>query len=470
MKNLRDQITQLQLASSSLEISGEAFNEHCQEALGYLIPFINAIGDAPAMPERSKKPILDELKAKFPKPSTPLQRLIETQLDRGLETASGNFMGYIPGGGVLTSALADLVIGVTNRFSALYFGAPGAINTENEVIKWLCDLFNLGKNAWGCLTSGGTHATLTCFLAARESVDEQEVKKLVVYLTNQVHFAIHRSLKVVGLHKAHIHYVPTKADLTMDTNSLQEAIQTHLSQGLHPFLVIATAGTTNTGSVDPLESIMQIAQQHKLWMHVDAAYGGMFMLTEVGKQAFKGIEKADSIVVDPHKGMFLAYGVGAALVNNQEFLKSVFKEEAEYLPKADNELCRSPFDYSLELTRHNRAPRIRLSLDLLGEESFKNAILEKHLLALWLYQQLKLIKGIQLFAEPSLSIVAFRLSSDLATERLLDSIIADGLINVSATRIEKTFWIRVCILSFRTHIEHVECLVAKIAAIQSKEA
>lgn len=471
MENLQAQIAQLQLASSSLEISGEAFYEHCQEAFNYLIPFINAIGNAPAMPELSNNPILTTVNTAFQEPSTPLQRLIASQLDRGIETASGNFMGYVPGGGVLTSALADLVISVTNRYTGLHFGAPGSTESENKVIKWFCDLFEMGSKAWGCLTSGGTHATLTCLLAARESVEEIDVNTLVIYLTNQAHFAVRRSLKVMGLHHAHIHYVRTHPDLSMDSRDLNASIQTHLAEGLRPFLIVASAGTTNTGSIDPLESISAIADKHKLWMHVDAAYGGMFMLTEVGKETLRGIEKADSVVVDPHKGMFLAYGVGVALVRNQRFLKSAFHEDAEYLSRTDTTdttANRSPVDYSLEMTRHNRAPRIRLSLDLLGVECFKSALLEKHLLARWLHQQLQLLDGVMVFAEPRLSVVAFRASSDLGTEKLLASITADGLINVSSTRLEETLWIRACILNFRTHMVHVESLIIRVSEFMKR--
>lgn len=468
MENLRTQITQLQLDSSALEISGETFYEQCQEAFNYLIPFINTIGNAPAMPELSTHPILTTLQDSFQTPTTPIQRLIAAQLDRGIETASGNFMGYIPGGGILTSALADLVIGVTNRFAGLHFGAPGGTESENEIIRWFCDLFEMGSEAWGCLTSGGTHATLTCLLAARESVEKIDTKTLVIYLTNQAHFAIRRSLKVMGLHHAHIHYIRTNDDLSMDDKDLSASIQTHLAKGLHPFLVIASAGTTNTGSVDPLKAISELAHKHKLWMHVDAAYGGMFRLTEAGKEVLQGIERADSIVVDPHKGMFLAYGVGVALVKDHLFLKSAFQEDAEYLSRQETVTNRSPLDYSLEMTRHNRAPRIRLSLDLFGVACFKSALLEKHLLARWLYQQLQLINGIIIFAEPELSIVAFRASSQIETEKLLASITADGLINVSSTRIEETLWIRACILNFRTHIEHVERLIVKISEYMSR--
>ncbi|CAM2905449.1 pyridoxal phosphate-dependent decarboxylase family protein [Legionella worsleiensis] len=466
MENLSDHISQLQFETSSLEISGEEFYEYCQEALNYLVPFINQVGNAPAMPELSANSILSELKTTFHEPLTPLQRLIATQLDRGIETASGNFMGYVPGGGVLTSALADFVISVTNRYTGLHFGAPGNTESENKVIKWFCDLFEMGGDAWGCLTSGGTHATLTCLLAARESVEQIDINNLVIYMTNQAHFAIRRSLKVMGLHHAHIHFVRTCNDLSMDSEDLDASIQTHLDQGLHPFLIITSAGTTNTGSVDPLESISEIADKHKVWMHVDAAYGGMFVLTEVGKKTLKGIENADSIVVDPHKGMFLAYGVGVALVKKQRFLKSAFHEDAEYLSRPDTKEAietRSPVDYSLEMTRHNRAPRISLSLDLLGIECFKSALLEKHLLACWLHQQLELLDGVIIFAKPRLSVVAFRLAYNLETEKLLASITEDGLINVSSTRLGETIWIRACILNFRTHMVHVEHLLEKIS-------
>jgi aromatic-L-amino-acid decarboxylase len=220
-------------------------------------------------------------------------------------------------------------------------------------------------------------------------------------------------------------------------------------------------------SLHPLEKIADVAQQNHLWFHVDAAYGGFFVLSGLAKPALRGIERADSIVVDPHKGMSMPQGTGASLVRNGELLKDALREDAAYLPHRDDTPPRperSPGDYSFELTRHNRAPRIRLGLDLYGEQAFAAALSEKLLLARWLFHELCQVPGVTVLCEPQLTVVAFRAASEKLTQDLLQAILRDGQLFLSPTRLRGEFWIRACVLSFRTHIEHMEALVERIAA------
>jgi glutamate/tyrosine decarboxylase-like PLP-dependent enzyme len=255
----------------------------------------------------------------------------------------------------------------------------------------------------------------------------------------------------------------------MNVAELSRLVREDLKSGLHPFLVVATAGTTNTGAIDPLEDIAKVARDQRMWFHVDAAYGGFFMLCDLARPALRGIEWADSIVVDPHKGMSMPQGTGAGLVRNGELLKTALQEEAAYLPHTGGTPPRperSPGDYSFELTRHNRAPRITLSLDLHGKEAFAATLSEKLLLSRWLFQELSQIAGVTVLCEPQLTVVAFRAASEKLTRELWQAILRDGQIFVSPTLLRGEFWIRACVLSFRTHIEHMEALVERVKAFQ----
>ena len=467
--SLLAEIASLRTRSATLDLSGADFRRYCEQAIEPLSVFIDGLADAPAFPAQSDHPISAEIGLNSNKDAA-VHRLIATQLEGGMEHGSGGFMGYIPGGGLLSAAVADLVVAVTNRYSGFTYSAPGAARTENQVIEWLSQLFGLGPNAWGCLTSGGTMATLNCLLAARETVDHMPAEKMGIYLTDQAHHAVSRTLKTLGLHRSAIHTVATDSRLRMDVADLSRAIELHRQQGVHPFLVVASAGTTNTGAIDPLPEIARVARENSLWFHVDAAYGGFFILSESGRALLQGIEQADSLVVDAHKGMFLPHGIGASLVRNADQLKAALQEDAPYLHHSAapvSKIERSPADYSFELTRHNRAPRIRLSLDLFGVEPFAAALSEKLLLARWLFQQLSQISGIEVLGQPELTVVAFRAASEAHTQALAEAVICDGQVFASPTRIRGEFWMRACIVSFRTHLEHVEALVSRVRAFQA---
>lgn len=464
----RRQIAELRARSARLEWSGEEFRRQCESALDPLAAFVEAAGGGPAFPEQSANPLSNQISGQLD-PENPVHKLIAGQLQRGTEHGSGGFLGFIPCGGLPAAALADLVTSVTNRYSSFTHAAPGAAAAECEVIDWLCHLFGLGADAWGVLTSGGTMATLNCLLAARESVEGVPVEKLAIYMTDQAHHCATRSLKTMGLHRAVTRIVATDELYRMDVAELRRVVQQDAGHGLHPFLVIGSAGTTNTGAIDPLDEIARVAREHKLWFHVDAAYGGFFMLCEEARPAFSGIEHADSIVVDPHKGLSMPMGTGVSLVRDGELLRKAVQEDADYLPHthgAPPRLQRSPGDYSFELTRHNRAPRIRLSLDIFGAETFAAALSEKLLLANYLYGELKQIPGLTVLRDPQLTVIAFRRDTEPQTQELWQSILRDGQIFVSPTRTRGEFWIRACVLSFRTHIEHMEALVERVRAFQ----
>jgi aromatic-L-amino-acid decarboxylase len=244
---------------------------------------------------------------------------------------------------------------------------------------------------------------------------------------------------------------------------LAAAIREDRARGLRPAIAVASAGTINTGAVDDLEALGAVCREEGLWFHVDGAYGGFFRMTERGRARLRGIERADSITVDPHKGLFLPYGTGCLLVRNGADLSAPHRGHGAYLPKMQEGSEAQDFsEYSPELSRPFRGLRVWLAFRIFGARAFREALDEKLDLALLAARGLAGIPGIEVVAEPELSITAFRVAArdaaegDRRTRELLESVNARRRVFLSGTVFRGRFVIRICVLSFRTHRERVE--------------
>ena len=259
------------------------------------------------------------LSTPFGEDPLPIDSLIHTifeQVDTpGLNPASGGHLGYIPGGGLYYSALADYMAAVTNRYAGVFFASPGAVRLEHSLVQWIAHLAGYPETSAGSLVSGGSIANLTAIVAAREAhtLKAADLHKAVIYTSEHAHHCIDKAIRIAGLGETVRRNVPLDRHFRMIPAELEKCIQQDLQQGLYPWLIVASAGTTDVGAVDPLNELADIAEKNKLWLHVDAAYGGFFLLTEYGKSLMKGIERSDSLVMDPHKGLFLPYGLGAVI-------------------------------------------------------------------------------------------------------------------------------------------------------------
>lgn len=394
-----------------------------------------------------------------------LLELLEAEVDTpGLNPASGKHLGYIPGGGLYPSALADYLAAVSNRYAGVFFSSPGAVRMENMCIRWMCDLIGYPEKSGGNLTSGGSIANLTALVAARDhaEIKAKDFGQAVIYTTRQVHHCVIKAIKFAGLADATIRTIEMDDRFRMKPGRLEEHIEKDKQDGRLPLIIFASAGTTDLGAVDPLESIAEIATKHKIWFHVDAAYGGFFLLTDYGKKVMTGIDRADSVTIDPHKGLFLPYGSGALLVKDVQKLYDSQHMTANYLQdtlSATDEL--SPADLSPELSKHFRGLRMWLPLKLFGVAPFRAALAEKLELARYFYREVQKIEGIEVGPEPELSVMFFRYipdSGDANTfnDKLVDTIHKDGRIFLSSTNIDDTFYIRLAVLSFRTHLDTID--------------
>lgn len=395
----------------------------------------------------------------------------------GLQPASGGHMGYISGGGIYPGALGDYVAAVTNRYAGVHYAGPGAVHVENLLLRWLCRLVGYPARSLGTLTSGGSIATLVAVVAARDAkgVRARDVERAVIYVADQTHHCVRKALAIAGLAEAPLRVVPTDERYRMRAEALVRMLAEDERAGLRPFLLVASAGTTDTGAVDPLAALAEVAERAGLWLHVDAAYGGAFLLVESLRARFAGIERADSVVVDPHKGLFLPYGSGAVLVRDPAHLAASHRVRGVYLQDAaDDEGEPSPADLSPELTRHFRGLRMWLPLQVHGVARFRAALEEKRLLCLYFYERVRAL-GFEVGPPPDISVCLFRWrprdgsDANAFNRRLLRAVLADGRVFLSSTAIEGVFWIRLAVVCFRTHRERVEA-VLEVLAYETRSA
>jgi glutamate/tyrosine decarboxylase-like PLP-dependent enzyme len=384
----------------------------------------------------------------------------------GFATTSPRFMAYIPGGGVSYSAFGDLLAAASNKYSGFASASPGAVRIENACAAWLASVIGFPNDAAGTLTSGGSIANLTAVVAAREARDADGGG--AVYVTRFAHYCIDKALHIAGRGRAAKRVIATGDSYRMSVEALEQALEDDLRNGVRPWLVVASAGTVDTGAIDPLPEIAELCRKYGAWLHVDGAYGGLFALCEEGKALLRGIEQADSVALDPHKTLFLPYGTGAALVRDGRLLQEAFSASGEYIrPLGESEVGPSPADLSPELTRHFRALRLWLPLQIAGIAAFRAAQSEKLALARYFHARLSAIEGFDPGPEPQLSVVAFRYvpksgDVDEFNERLMRHIQQEGRVMMSGTRIDGSYRLRCAILCFRTHLEHVDDAVDEV--------
>jgi aromatic-L-amino-acid/L-tryptophan decarboxylase len=380
----------------------------------------------------------------------------------GISSASGKHLGFIPGGGLWLSAVADFLGDVTNKYSGIAFSGPGSVKIENKVIRWMTGILGYPEQAFGNLTSGGSIANLIAIKAARDfhGINSLNVRKSVIYFGEQTHHSIHKALHTTGLHEAVLRTIPLTMQFRIDIDALQKQLAEDKEAGLTPFLMIASAGTTDTGAIDPLHEMADLSEKFNTWFHVDAAYGGFFVLLEEMKQKLRGIERSDSIVLDPHKTLFLPFGSGAVLLKDKNKLLASNSSKASYLVDTEDADDINPSDTGIELTRPNRGLRIWLPLQLHGLAAFKNCLREKLLLTDYFHNEISK-QGFETGPCPDLTVTIFRYKEDgnAINQRLIDAIHDDGRVFLSSTIINGKLWLRCAIVSHRTHLKEMdECL------------
>lgn len=405
-----------------------------------------------------------------------LERLERDVLRPGGHPASAGHLAYLTGGGLYESALGDYLGAVSNKYPSVFFTGPGPVRMESLLVRWTAELIGYPAEAAGHIASGGSLANLTAIATARDAhgigrVGGTAVSDAVVYLTSQTHHCIDKALRLTGLADIGLRRIPVDDRFRMRPDALAEAIASDRSGGRKPWLIVATAGTTDTGAVDPLEEIGALAREVGCWFHVDAAYGGFFRLTRHGREITAGIERSDSAVLDPHKSLFLPWGAGIVVMRDGAALAATHGGAGAYLQdavRARGEI--SPAELSPELTKPFRALRMWLPLVLHGLKPFRAALEEKLLLARYFHREIA-ERGYVVGPPPDLSVVTFRRAppgmppgeADALNRAIVDDLRRDGRIFLSSTELDGRFTLRMAALAHRTHLEHIDLALDLLA-------
>jgi aromatic-L-amino-acid decarboxylase len=468
MQNLIKQLEELEQLSKSLEPSTKLLQEWNEKVINYGTDFVQSLGEGNAYEHYGGEELnFLDFGAKGESIDTILEYVKETVDKFGINPASGGHLGYIPGGGLYSSALGDYLAAVSNRYAGVFYANPGAVKMENDLILWMAQEMGYPSSSGGNLSSGGSIANLIAVTTARDylGIEGSKVETAVVYMTEQVHHCVHKALRIAGLGKTIWRSIPMDESYKMDMEALERTMAEDVLEGKQPFMIFASAGTTDVGAVDPLDKIADLAERYKCWFHVDGAYGAAFKLVDDFQQLFKGIERSDSLVIDPHKGLFIAYGSGIVLIKNVDAMAQSHYYNANYMQDAKLNASKqwSPADLSPELTKHYRGMRMWLSFKLFGLDAIRASIAEKHLLAKYFWLKMK-ENGFELGPEPELSVVIYRYHPehgdiDLFNRKLMESVLADGYNFISSTTINGEFWLRLAVLSFRTHRDRIDYLI-----------
>jgi aromatic-L-amino-acid decarboxylase len=467
-------------AAHPLELSAAEMREMVEAALARIVPHVDSLADQPAAATGGAVELARSLAEPLPEEGTPFPALLDLLFERAIpasfNTAGPGYLAYIPGGGLFHSAVADLISDAVNRYTGVFAAAPALSQLEANVVAWLAEIVGYPQAARGFLTSGGSLSNWTALVTARRERLPENFLRGTLYASAQTHHSVEKAALLAGFPPANVRRVPTDSRFRMRPAALAEQVEDDRRQGFTPFLVVGNAGTTNSGAVDPLAELADIAESQGLWFHVDAAYGGFFLLTDHGCQAMRGIERADSVALDPHKGLFLPYGTGALLVRDGAALKRAHTLPAEYMPPIQEDPDLVDFcEISPELSKPFRGLRVWLPFKLLGIAPFRAALEEKLVLARWATEELRRLPGIEILAEPQLSIVAFRLHPpawqglsgaevDRRNRDLLTRINARKRVMLTATVLDGRYALRICVLSFRTHQDRMEAGLEDIRA------
>jgi aromatic-L-amino-acid decarboxylase len=464
-----------------LELSGAEFARLLDVVAERIAAYVDTLPVQPSADAEGGRAVARSLVEPLPEQGEALSAVLDLVFDRavpkGYNTAGPGYLAYIPGGGVLHAALGGLIADAVNRYVGVWVAAPGLAQLEVNVVRWFSDIVGYGGRARGFLTSGGSLANFSAIVTARRTLLPDDFLKGTIYVSDQVHHSVQKAAMLAGFPEDNVRVVPSDSAFRIRIDELGAGVERDRRAGWMPFMVVASAGTTNTGAVDDLSALADLAEREDLWLHVDAAYGGFFLLTDRGRQVMRGIERSHSATLDPHKSLFLPYGTGSLVVREGDALERAHTTHADYMPPMQEDEDLVDFcQISPELSRPFRGLRTWLPIKLLGIGPFRDNLDEKLDLALWAERELRTVEHIEIVAEPQLSILAFRLVPTGPDREGLNRLNRDFIARINARRrvyltgtmVSGDFVLRICVLSFRTHQDRMRACLEDIRAVAAE--
>ena len=457
----------------SLDLDPQAMREAGYRVIDYLVDRIAGLRASPLGQELRREETEALLREPLPENPTEFEdvfaKFCRDVAPNTIPLDHPRFFAFIPSAPSFISILGDMLTAGTNVFAGTWFESSGPSQVEILVVDWFKQMLGLPPGVSGLMVSGGSVANLIALAVARRAVLNEQADKAVVYFSAQAHAAIDRGLHILGIREAQWRRVPTDAEYRMLPDALEGLISQDLRAGLRPWAVVASAGTTSTGSVDPLDEIACVAHAHSAWFHVDAAYGGFAALTERGREILRGIEQADSVVLDPHKWFYCPIEAGCVLVREGRWMRETFRILPDYMRDVAREDQEVNFcDYGLQLTRSFRALKIWMAVKTYGAARLR-AVMDQCLdLTAYAAQLFAQSPRFEIVTSPSLGVFTFRYVPSRLPESsepevylnqlndaLTTRIIASRRLMLSSTRLEGRQVLRLCILNHRTRRQDV---------------
>jgi glutamate/tyrosine decarboxylase-like PLP-dependent enzyme len=459
-----------------LELDPEEMRRLGYRAVDLMVERIASLGDGPAWRGASRAEMEERLREPPPEEPMDPDLLFATLAEDVLPFAGHHdhprFFGFVPSCPTWPGVLGDLIAAGTNVFAGTWLQSAGASTAELVVIDWFRQWLGWPPETSGVLVSGGSQANLTALACARLSLPDATSDRAILYLSSEGHSSVSRAAHILGFADEQVRFVPVDELHRIRPEGLAAAVEQDVEAGLRPFLVVGNAGSTNTGAVDPLDDLADVCTEHEIWLHVDGAYGGFAVLTERGTEALRGLDRADSATLDPHKWLYQPYEVGCLLVREGTRLGDAFHIMPDYLQ--DTLVAGRDVNFAdrgIQLTRSARSFKLWLSLKYFGVGAFRRAIDRSLDLAIHTQEVVEATPELELVSPAMLGVVCFRRrypdleegAADARNMELVGSLRDSGEGFISSTRVEGRYALRICVLNHRSGEEDVERVLGWLA-------
>jgi aromatic-L-amino-acid/L-tryptophan decarboxylase len=458
---------------SSLDVAEDALNEISAEVTRLVAEYLTTISERPVRAENYAGKTTEAITTELSDEGVPLDRLLDecrAIMDLSRHNGHPRFFGYVASPSTPVGAYGDLIASALNANITCWRSGPAGTELERLVVRWLGSLIGYDRDAKGLLTSGGSMANMIALLISSRrklNVSRQGLwnagPPMTVYASEEVHMSIPKAADILGFGRDQVRIVACDDRQRMRVDALRQKIEADVSEGFRPFCVVGSAGTVNTGVVDPLVEIATVAKEFDLWFHVDGAYGAPGVMDQRKKQLFAGLEHADSVSLDPHKWLYVPVDAGCLLLRDASAAMAAFStEDADYIKTHGytDEEAFAFWDYGVELSRRFRALKVWLTLQYYGSRRIAEAITDDISLAAYLGEVVSQADDFELLAPVELSICCFRYVppgsslSDSELNHLNEQIMAQvqkgGRAYVSNATVNGRFALRACITNFRT--------------------
>lgn len=465
------------MSGNMLELDAATMRRLGYQVVDLLVDRITSLDAQPAWKGATRAHLEDALRRSPPEAGRSFDELVNeltsTVLPHAARVDHPRFLAYVGGAPTWPGVLADLLSTGYNVFQGTWLASSGPSAVELIVLDWFREWLGMPQAAGGLFLSGGSAANLTALACARLNRFGAHDPRAVVYFSEEAHSSVERAARVLGFSADRMRIVPTDDSLAMRMDALASLVEADIGKGLLPFAVVANAGSTSTGAVDPLPALSAFCRDRDIWLHVDAAYGGFAVLTERGRELLGGIGDADSVTLDPHKLLYQPFEAGCLLVRDAALLEQAFRVMPVYLQdtavrvQAQHAVAAEDGvnfgERGIQLTRSPRALKVWLSLQYFGVDAFRETIERTMTLAEHAEACIRASATLELLTPASFGIVCFRRRAgddagegERANAAVLKALAASGEGLISSTRVRGEYALRLCVLSHRTTADDVE--------------